>query len=105
MLRRSLVVLAAVLFSFTAVACGDSSSSASEFCSLEDDESLNNAEKPEDLEAAFEKMKEKAPDEIKDDVEILADAMSDPAGAAEGDADKVQKAAENVDKYVEENCK
>ena len=106
MLRRSLVVLAAVLLTFTAAACGDSEGSASEFCALENDKSFENAEDPDALKDALQKMKDKAPDEIKDDVALVADAMNDPTAAASGDgAEDLQKASENISKYVEENCK
>lgn len=122
MLRRSLVALAAVTLAFTASACGDSGggSSAKEFCSLGNDEALQNVDDPKVMAAALEKAKDKAPEEIKGDVEILSKAVnewaktsdgvdpSDPAfleGAQAMTTPEVQEAAANLSKFEEENCK
>jgi hypothetical protein len=124
MLRRSLVVLAAVTLAFTASACGDSGGSggsAKEFCSLGSDKSLTeNLDDPKVMAEAFEKAKDKAPDEIKGDVEILADAAGEWAEKSEGldptdpaslDAaaamatPEVQEAAKNLTEFEEKNCK
>ena len=121
MLRRSLVVLAAVAFAFTAASCSDSGGSVKEFCSLEDDTAFDNAEEPDDIAKAFAKAKDKAPDEIKKDVEIVADAFteyaektkdidpSDTEALTEASAamseEKVTASLEKIEKFSEENCK
>jgi Skp family chaperone for outer membrane proteins len=121
MLRRSLVALAALTIAFTASACGDSGGgSAKEFCSLGNDKTLQNVDDPKVMAEALEKAKDKAPDEIKDDVEILAKASEEYAEKTEGleptdpgfleasqamATPEVQKAAENLSKFDEENCK
>jgi hypothetical protein len=121
MLRRSLVVLAAVLLAFTAASCSDSEGSIKDFCSLESDKSLQDSDDPADLAKALDEAKDKAPDEIKGDVEILADAFGEMSEATEGldptedaeeyaaaveevGSEKVQKAADNIEKFSKENC-
>ena len=123
MLRRSLVVLAAITLAFTASACGDSASgsgSVKDFCSLGSDKSLQNVDDPKVMAEAFEKAKDKAPDEIKGDVEILSKAINEYSEKTEGleatdpgfaeaasamATPEVQKATENITKFEEENCK
>jgi hypothetical protein len=121
MLRRSLVALAAVLLAFTAASCSDSGGSVKDFCSLNSDKSFEDSEDPADFAKALDQAKDKAPEEIKDDVEVLADAFGeytekteglDPVedaeeftAASEGIAsEKVQTAATNIEKFSKENC-
>ena len=120
MLRRTLVVLAAVTIAFTAAACGDSGGgSAKEFCSMNEDEAFKNVDDPKAIAAAFENAKDKAPAELKDDIDVLAEASLEFAEKTEGldpsdegyldasqsmNTPEVQEAAANLTKYSEENC-
>jgi Skp family chaperone for outer membrane proteins len=120
MLRRSLVVLAAVTIAFTASACGDGGGgSAKEFCSMDEDKAFENIDDPKAMAAAFEKAKDKAPKELKDDMDILAKASLEFSEKTEGldptdegyleasqamSTPEVTKAVENLTKFSEENC-
>lgn len=123
MLRRSLVVLAAATIAFTAAACSDSggsSGSVKEFCSLDQSKAFQDVDDPKAMAAALDDAKDKAPKEVKKDVEILADAINEYAEKTDGldKADpkfleasasmatpEVQKAIENITKFSNENCK
>lgn len=123
MLRRTLMVLAAATIAFTASACGDSGGdggSAKEFCSMDQDEAFKDIDDPKAMAAAFEKAKDKAPEELKDDMDVLAKASLEFAEKTEGldptdegylaasqamSTPEVQKAVEDLTKFSEENCK
>jgi len=120
MLRRSLMALAAVTIAFTAAACSDSGGgSAAEFCSMNQDKAFQDVDDPKAVAAAFEKAKDKAPEELKDDVDILAKASKEYADKTEGldpsdegylaasqamNTPEVQEAVANLTKFSEENC-
>ena len=55
----------------------------------------------DELADAFSKMADAAPDEIKDDLELIAEGFEDPTGA---DSAELTEAAARVDAYLSEEC-
>ncbi|MGH3357566.1 MAG: hypothetical protein ACRDO7_02100 [Nocardioidaceae bacterium] len=115
MRRAGLAAAAAIMAVATLTAC--SGASAEEFCGLEDE--YSNVDMMNDPDAAAEAMEEavdKAPDEIKGDVETIKEAtdalkdvdMEDPEAMAEATKDfdqaELEEASTNLQDWTKENC-
>ena len=103
MRRAGLAVAAAIMAAGTLTACGGSD----DFCDAGGDLDSFDPGSSE-VKDAMDDAVDAAPDEIKGDVETLRDFLNDydpedPEAAADAAAE-VGPAAENVSKYVDENC-
>ena len=109
------VVLAALTFSVLAGACGGGGDSdLAAFCELNNDPELegldpSDPDGAEQMTAAFTRMVETAPEEIKEDVETTragfeAVKSGNPADVADVDLEEFQAAGTRVQEYAEEHC-
>lgn len=113
------VAVIAGILALGGVACGGGGGgSAADFCALEGKYDNIDQNDTKAFAKAMQEMKAKAPAEIKGDVTYLADAMSkipsdidesDPQAAMDAmkdiDLEKVTKASENIEKYIDKHCK
>ncbi len=102
MRRAGMALAAAIMAAGTLSACGGGDD---EFCEVGDDFDASSMSSPEDATKALDEMADKAPDEIKDDIETVRDGMEkaqdDPASI---DSDAMMKSAENIQDWGQENC-
>ena len=107
MRRAGLAVAAAIMAAGTLTACGGDD----EFCDIGNDVSAGDIEPGSDeAKDLMDEAVDKAPDEIKGDMETLRDAANidteDPGAMEEAQdtAADAGEAAKNVTDYVDENC-
>jgi len=112
--RRLATAVAAAAMSVPVVAgCG-----SSDFCEAGEEEfagvsALNPAD-PGDvatIREKFEALRDEAPDEIRDDFDVIVNgieqlegAAEDPASAADFDSAAYTESLQNIERYVDENC-
>lgn len=82
-----------VIGSVALVGCGED-----DFCG-EAEDIAGTSEIPDA--ATVQELADKAPDEIADDLQVLADAMDNPQSADQG---AVQEASSNLEAWGEDNC-
>jgi hypothetical protein len=82
-----------VIESVALVGCGED-----EFCGDAED-IVGSGEIPD--KETIQELADKAPDDISDDFQVLADAMSDPQSA---DQDAVKEAQDNIASWGDDNC-
>jgi hypothetical protein len=89
---------------------GDGGGDAQAFCNKQEDlESLDTAD-PEAMAKAIDELVADAPEEISDDIQLIADTLEQlqdidtPEEAAELDREELEAASERIEKWVDENC-
>lgn len=108
MRRAGLAVAASMMALASLTACGGGSTE--EFCDLDSELADVDMQDPDAAQDAMDKAVDAAPDEIKSDVETIADAVGemdpeDSEAAMEAMSDpEFQEATDNVTKFTEENC-
>lgn len=113
---RPMVLLLLIVAVFAACGGDDGGGSASggddaqAFCNKQEDlESLDTAD-PEAMAKAIDELVADAPDEISDDIQLIADTLEQlqdidtPEEAAELDREELEAASERIEKWVDENC-
>lgn len=102
-MRLLRILVLALLLALVAVACGGDDAQA--FCDRQ--AALEDLD-PSDTEAADEisNLVEDAPDEIRDDIETVADALEQVNSGEQPDTPpaEIQAAAQRVQDWVDENC-
>ena len=101
-MRLLRILVLALLLALVAVACSGDDTQA--FC---DKQAALEDLDPSDAEAADEisSLVDEAPEEIRDDVQIVADALEAVnAGEQPENVDEIQPAAQRVQEWVDENC-
>ncbi|HEV2756855.1 MAG TPA: hypothetical protein VG318_13895 [Actinomycetota bacterium] len=83
---------------------------AQAFCSKQEElDSLDTAD-PEEMSAAIDDLVADAPEEISDDIQLIADTLeqlqdaSSPEDLEGVDTDELEAASERIESWVEENC-
>ncbi|UPK74948.1 hypothetical protein MU582_21360 [Nocardioidaceae bacterium SCSIO 66511] len=99
MRRAGLAVAAAIMAAGTLTACGG----GDDFCDAGGDLDSFDPESSETKDAIDDAV-DAAPDEIKDDMELLRDVVNDPESVSEMDPEEVSSASTNITEYVDENC-
>jgi len=114
MKRLAIALAAAAMGVPVLVACGGSS----DFCETGEEEFAGgSALNPADLgdvatiREKFEALRDEAPEEIRDDFDVIVDGMEqlegaaeDPASAADFDSAAYTESLQNIEQYVDENC-
>ena len=100
MQRLASLASAAVLALAALTGCGGGSTE--EFCQLnEQAEQLDIDAESQEVQDSLDELAGAAPDEIKDDVETIREAVDNPGDA---DQQQVQEASDNIESFIEENC-
>lgn len=94
MRKYAIFVVSAAFVAATLTGCGGED----EFCGRAVDIVGENGVPDAD---ALQRLADEAPDELKDDFQVLADAMNDPSSA---DQNKVQEAQSNILQWGDDHC-
>lgn len=106
------MVLLLVIVALFAACGGDDGggSEAQAFCDKQEElESLDTAD-PEAMANAIDDLVADAPEEISDDIQLIADTLEDlenidtPEEAEDLNTDELEAASERIEKWVDENC-
>lgn len=127
-MRRTLTALAVVAMAAAGLTgCGDGgggSGSTEEFCSLDETVDINNVKNLNDFDNALDAGVEAAPDEIRDDIEVVRDTISELTDRLREDgvedlsditeeqvgvlqdlnSAEFEQASKNITEFVEANC-
>ena len=110
-MKSSKLALFSVVALFALGACGgDGGGDVQAFCDKQEEIDSLDISDTESMKNAIEEVVDEAPEEIRDDVEVLADALAEldeidtPEEAQEIMTTEIQEASERIEKWVDENC-
>ncbi|MDQ3913837.1 MAG: hypothetical protein M3323_00685 [Actinomycetota bacterium] len=110
--RPMVLVLVLVIVALSAACGGDDEGggSAQAFCDNQEEMDAIDTADPEAMAEAIDELAADAPDEISDDVQLIADTLQDldevdtPEEAEALNSSELQEASERIEEWVDENC-